>query len=169
MMYQRADPALVQGRHEQKHAHDRQREDVHGHIAGLLFLKRGAGPFVAKALGQNGVGNPFHSRDRLARAKSRRRLAGDFGRSVHVIMRNIDRPQGVFHIAQSTQGNLVFLAVEHVQASDVDGPGAMASLGLDDHLPDLAIKIEVVDIEAPQVGLQDREDVGDATSSRCGL
>ena len=46
------DPALVEGRHEQKHADDRQREDEDGHVAGLLLLKRGAGPFVRETFGQ---------------------------------------------------------------------------------------------------------------------
>ena len=98
--------------------------------------------------------------DRLARAITRGGLAGDLGCIVHVVMRHVDRAQGIVDIAQRAQGDLVLLAVEHVKIGDVGGPGAVATFGLDDDLPDLAVEIEVVDVETAQVGLEDREDVG---------
>ena len=66
-----------------------------GDVARLLLLKRRAGPLVREALRQDHVGDSLHGGDRLARAIPGGGLAGDLGRIVHVVMRNIDRAQGV--------------------------------------------------------------------------
>ena len=46
---------------------------------------------------------------------------------------------------------------------------ADAALGLDHDLPDLAVEVEVVDVVAAEVGLEDAEDVGDGDVEAAGL
>ena len=166
---QRPDPALVEGRHEQEDADDRQGEDVGRHVAGLLLLVGRAGPLVAEALGQDLGGHRLHRGDRLARAVARGGLAGDPGGGVHVVVRHVDRPERVLDLAQGAQGHLVALVVQDVQAGDVLGPVAVAGLGLDHDLPGLAVEVEVVDVVGPEVGLEDAEDVGDGDVEAAGL
>ena len=45
----------------------------------------------------------------------------------------------------------------------------VAALGLDHDLPDLAVEVEVVDVVAAEVGLEDAEDVGDRHVEPPGL
>ena len=49
------------------------------------------------------------------------------------------------------------------------GSVAVAPLGLDHDLPDLAVEVEVVDVVAAEVGLEDGEDVGDRHVEAAGL
>ena len=70
---------------------------------------------------------------------------------------------------EGAERDLLPLAVEDVELGDVLGPGRRSALGLDHDLPDLAVEVEVVDVVAAEVRLEDGEDVGDRHVEAPGL
>ena len=168
--HQRQHPALVEGRHEQKNADDREGEDVTRLAPGLLLLVGRPGPLVAEALGQDLGGDLLHRPDRLARAIPRRRLAGDLRGIIHVVVRNIGWPDDVLHVPECAERHLPGArTVQNVQLHDVVRPRPRGSLGLDHHLPGFVIKIKIVDVGGTQVGLEDVENRGDVHLVKPGL
>ncbi len=159
--HQGADPALVQGGHEEEDADDREGEDVGRHVPGLLLLEGRAGPLVAEPLGQHLGGDPLHRLQGLAGAEARGRGAVELRGGVEVVVRHVDRAEGVLHLAQRAEVDPLPLPVKDVKVLDVLGPGPHAAFGLDHDLPDLTVEVEVVDVEAAEVGLERREDVRD--------
>ena len=124
---------------------------------------------VAESLGQDLGGDLLHRGERLARAVARGGPAVDLGRGVEVVVRHVDRPQGVADLAQRAERDAVSLAVQDVEVLDVLGLGPHAPLGLDHDLPDLAVEVEVVDVVAAEVGLEHGEEVGDRHVEAAGL
>ena len=117
---------------------------------------------VPKPSGRTLRGDLLHGGERLARAVARGGAAVHLGRGVEVVVRHVDRADGVPDVAQRARGG-----PGRPCGSGPRGSGCPRRLvrtlpsAWTIHLPDLAVKVEVVDVVAAEVGLERREDVGD--------
>ena len=118
------------------------------------------------------VGEPLHQVDGLPRADSRPGTAVDGGGGEHVVAVDDQRPVHFADVGQRAHRDHPAGAVADLQPPDLVDAVAEGAVGLGDHLPRAAEKVEVVDVERAEEHLQRVEGVGQRhvrpTCTACG-
>ncbi len=115
------------------------------------------------------VGGLLHGEDRLARAETGGRAAGDLHRWKAVETRDQFRRSDVARGDQRRQRDVGAVGRAHVDLVEVVGLGPVVGVGLQDHEPDAAELRELAGDLRAEVGLHRLEHVADVHAEHLGL
>ncbi len=134
----------------------------------VLSCSARAGPFVAVAGGQVGLGQRLHGGDGLARRIARRRRTVQHHRPQVVVAHDRRGGSDEVDIGHRLQRQQLAARRAHAHPEHVVDVGAVGRVGLHLDLPGAAEQVEVVGVAAAQRRLHRREEVGDADAQRLG-